>query len=319
LSSARQMPGPSSASPSMPSRPLVSVVIPTRDRPGELTTCLAALASQTIADDLEVVVVDDGSVAPNSVAEAVSAHSFVRLVSQSHRGPAAARNAGFRHATGRFICFTDDDCVARPEWAEKLLEALVGGADVVAGRTVPANGASPIALAAEIVALAPSKSVPGHGSAFAPSNNIACRADVFERVSFDESYSSAAGEDRDWCARLLAEGYLMRSATEAVLAHRSDATFLAFVRQQIRYGRGAFRYRHGDRQRRRLGSPRFYLALMAGGFRQGMRVGLLLALAQILTALGYFLEQTTTFAERSVLPFDRKRSKRFRGEVQPPK
>jgi mycofactocin glycosyltransferase len=96
----------------------VSVVVPTRDRPAALDRCLAALSAQTL-DELEVVVVDDGSVASADVAAVVARHPRARLIQQAGRGPAAARNAGARASRGSFLCFTDDDCAADRDWAER--------------------------------------------------------------------------------------------------------------------------------------------------------------------------------------------------------
>ncbi|MGH3142693.1 MAG: glycosyltransferase, partial [Gaiellales bacterium] len=110
-------------------QPLISVIVPTRDRPAALARCLGALASQTAADALEVIVVDDGSRAADEVREVVALHRRARLIQRAGGGPAAARNAGGQHARGAVLCFTDDDCAPQQEWAERLAEALDCGAD----------------------------------------------------------------------------------------------------------------------------------------------------------------------------------------------
>jgi hypothetical protein len=124
---------------------------------------------------------------------------------------------------------------------------------------------------------------------FAPSNNLACRAEILAEVPFDERYPVAAGEDRDWCRRLLAGGYVLRGEPAAVLVHRPEPTLRAFLRQQVRYGRGAFWFRRRGPERRPLESPNFYLTLVRSSFRQGFRTGLLVSVAQAATAVGFFL------------------------------
>jgi GT2 family glycosyltransferase len=266
---------------------VVSVVVPTKDRPGPLAECLGALAAQTLGNRLEVVVVDDASRAFDDVAAAVARYPRMRLVRGPGRGPAAARNAGARTADGGYLCFTDDDCVPAPDWAERLVEALRGGADAAAGMTLSGGGA--LRDAGEVTAHAPAAAPapPNSDISFAPSNNLACTRSAFEATPFDESFPTAAGEDRDWCARLTAAGYALRTAPAAVLVHRPDLTFYRFARQQFRYGEGAFRHRRRAAERQGLEGIDFYLSLLRTGFRHGVTVGALVAGAQLITAAGF--------------------------------
>jgi glycosyltransferase involved in cell wall biosynthesis len=261
----------------------LSVIVPTRDRPAALSNCLDALSAQTAADRLEVIVVDDGSLEPLVIAAAVARHPHARLLEGRGKGPAAARNVGAEAASGAILCFTDDDCAPYPDWAERLAVEIDGGAGVAAGRTFGAGGA--IAEAAEFVAHAPSSA--RSRVAFAPSNNLACAKAVWESVRFDESYPDAAAEDRDWCARLAQAGYALVSVEAACVVHRQDVTLRSFLQRQVRYGRGAYRFRRRDGGRARLERPGFYAALLRDAFGQGVTVGLLVVLAQIATAFGF--------------------------------
>jgi GT2 family glycosyltransferase len=265
----------------------LSVVVPTRDRPGALSGCLDALSAQTAAHRLEVIVVDDGSLEPLAVAAAVARHPNARLLHGTGNGPAAARNVGADGASGAILCFTDDDCAPHPDWAERLAEEIEGGAAAAAGRTLGAGGA--VAAAAEFVAHAPARASSSDGSrvTFAPSNNLACAKRVWESVPFDESYPDAAAEDRDWCARLAQAGYVIVSVEAACVVHRQDVTLRSFLQRQVRYGRGAYRFRRREGERTQLEPPGFYAALLRDAFAQGVTMGLLVALAQIATAFGF--------------------------------
>jgi GT2 family glycosyltransferase len=265
----------------------LSVIVPTRDRPAALSSCLDALSAQTAADRLEVIVVDDGSLRPQDVAAVVTRHPEARLLQGRGEGPAAARNVGAAAATGAILCFTDDDCVPRPDWAERLAGEIDGGGAAAAGSTLSAGGA--LADAAEIVAHAPARARSSDGSrlAFAPSNNLACTKAVWESVRFDESYPDAAAEDRDWCARLAQAGYALRLAEGACVVHRQNVTLRSFLERQVRYGQGAHRFRRRDGERTQLEPPGFYVALLRDAFAEGVTVGLLVALAQVATAFGF--------------------------------
>lgn len=269
--------------------PLISAIVPTRDRPAALARCLGALSTQTVADALEVIVVDDGSLAADEVSEIVALHGRARLIQRRGGGPAAARNAGAQHARGAVLCFTDDDCAPHREWAERLAEALERGADAAAGITL--NGGGALGEASEIVAHAPG-ALPGGDQGkltFAPSNNLACTRTVFESVPFDESYPTAAGEDREWCASLTAAGYVLRLEPSAHVVHHQGLTLGRFLRQQFRYGQGAYRFRRRSGERRPLEPRSFYTALLRRGFAESFKVGLLVSAAQLTTAAGFAL------------------------------
>jgi GT2 family glycosyltransferase len=251
-----------------------------------LNRCLDALAAQTVADRLEVIVVDDGSLVEEEVASIVARHRRVRLIRRGSGGPAAARNAGALDAGSAFLCFTDDDCEPRPDWVEHLVKRLQQGADAAAGTTLSRGG--PLAAASEITAHAPAAAQPPEGSdlAFAPSNNLACTKVAFEATPFDESYPDAAGEDREWCARLIAAGYVLHAEPKARVIHCQELTFGRFLQQQARYGRGAFRFRRIG-ERRPLESAGFYRALLRRAFAASFSVGLLVCVAQAATAAGF--------------------------------
>jgi glycosyltransferase involved in cell wall biosynthesis len=265
---------------------LIAVIIPTRDRPGSLKRCLAALANQTIADELEVVVVDDGSRDRQAVLDVVGEHEFARMESKDHVGPAGARNTGVAIARSEVVCFIDDDCEPERSWAENMANAVFAGRGPVAGNTIQTLNGTPLGTALELVVDAAISA----DFCFAPSNNLAGPRELFVSIPFDERYPAAAGEDREWCARVAAAGYVLRIEPAATLIHRSEPGLRAFMGQQVRYGRGAFRFRRAGDLRRRLEHPTFYLRLIRRGFHHGMATGSLMLAAQAATALGFVLE-----------------------------
>lgn len=111
--------------------PMVSVVIPTYRRVRRCQRLLEALAGQTLeADRFEVVVVDNCSGDETSDRLAAWAehlpYRLRPLRTVDNRGPAPARNLGWRAATASVVAFTDDDCVPQPGWLEAGLAVLEG-------------------------------------------------------------------------------------------------------------------------------------------------------------------------------------------------
>jgi GT2 family glycosyltransferase len=271
----------------------VAVVVPTRDRPDALARCLRAIGQQDRPADL-VVVVDDGSQAAGEVAAVVAGSPRARLVRTEGHGPAAARNRGAAAAEGcDALVFTDDDCAPTAAWLDELVRAVEAGAEVVAGLTRCAPAAGPPDRAAQTITnhlLEESRGVGGTSIGFAPTCNLAVRTAVHAAVPFDEGFPLAAGEDRDWCARLVASGRTIGYAPRAVVEHRPDLTVSRFWRQQRRYGRGAVRFRAAGGPGRGRAPLGFYGRLLARGVRQGPAVGALVAAAQVATAAGVVQE-----------------------------
>src|SRR2546425_10141458 len=104
----------------MYSPPLVSVVIPTRNRALRLRRAIQSACGQTVRE-LEILVVDDGSTddTPGVVESAAAADRRVRLIRKDRSaGAPAARNDGIRAAGGELIATLDDD----DEWDAAKLE-----------------------------------------------------------------------------------------------------------------------------------------------------------------------------------------------------
>ncbi|MBB2485336.1 glycosyltransferase, partial [Mitsuaria sp. WAJ17] len=106
---------------------LVSVVLPTHRRLALLYRCLQALMRQSLAAACyEILVVDDGrEEAVQRLVEQLAAQPgaptlrYIRPV--QGRGPAVARNCGWRAARAALVAFTDDDIVADPHWLQQGL------------------------------------------------------------------------------------------------------------------------------------------------------------------------------------------------------
>jgi glycosyltransferase involved in cell wall biosynthesis len=111
-----------------------SIVIPTYNRQPILAKCLQALETQLLTDGkvtgYEVIVVDDGST--DGTLEWLAANRVnlkrVRCLSQSHQGPAAARNMGVLAAQGDMIIFIDSDLVVTEHFLQAHGNALTAGA-----------------------------------------------------------------------------------------------------------------------------------------------------------------------------------------------
>lgn len=119
--------------------PVVTVVVPTRDRSARLSTCLAGVLASLAGwgDSWELLVVDNGSTdATREVVERLaSAEPRVRYVSEPAPGACRARNRAFDVARGDVVLFADDDIEVTPGWVGDMVAPVLDGtADAVAGR-----------------------------------------------------------------------------------------------------------------------------------------------------------------------------------------
>ena len=104
---------------------LVSVIVPTYNYASLLTRALDSVTDQW-ADDLELIVVNDGSIdeTPKILDDYVLCHPQVKVVHQDNAGPAAARNHGVRLASGRYALMLDADDALLPNAMAVLRQAL---------------------------------------------------------------------------------------------------------------------------------------------------------------------------------------------------
>jgi glycosyltransferase involved in cell wall biosynthesis len=202
-----------------PAHPLVSVVVPTYRRPELLRRCLTALHAQTLPPDrYEIVVVDDGLDGDTrreveSWNHATGGPAIRYLTSPApQRGPAAARNIGWRAARGEIIAFTDDDCHPLREWLE---------AGVAPFRDRALSGA----WGRIVVPISPDptdyeRNTAGLEQAPCATANCFYRKSALEAVGgFDERFTMAWREDSDLQFALLERRHTLAPVPEAVVVH----------------------------------------------------------------------------------------------------
>jgi glycosyltransferase involved in cell wall biosynthesis len=72
-----------------------------------------------------VIVVSDGSIDGTvDMVGRLKTPFSLEVLDLKNRGPGAARNAGARVVRGEYLPFTDDDCLAAPDWLEQLIRAF---------------------------------------------------------------------------------------------------------------------------------------------------------------------------------------------------
>ncbi|MFC4533953.1 glycosyltransferase family 2 protein [Sphaerisporangium dianthi] len=198
---------------------MITVVVPTIGR-RSLRRVLAALDA-----DLPTIVVDDRP----RFCPALKVPGHVEVLRTGGRGPAAARNAGWRAAGTPWIAFLDDDVVPQPGWRDALVADLADLSEDVAG----SQGRLRVDLPDRRRPTDAERNTAALTGADWVTADMAYRRSALERVGgFDERFPRAYREDADIALRLLKAGYGLAKGRRVTLHPVRDDGFWASVRAQ---------------------------------------------------------------------------------------
>ena len=216
--------------------PRISVVVCTHNGATTLNECLSSMAELRYPD-YEVLLIDDGS--RQRIAEIAKGFPQVRYHHQEHAGLSAARNAGARLASGSIIAYTDDDCLAHPDWLLHLSHAFADESVAAAGG--PNIPPAPRNRIERVVAAAPGS--PAHvllddtEAEHLPGCNLAIRKEALQQVGGFQDEFRTAGDDVDICWRLRETGRRLVFVPGAMVWHHRRFSIRAYLTQQHGYGR----------------------------------------------------------------------------------
>ncbi|MEG3895513.1 glycosyltransferase [Microcoleus sp. SVA1_B6] len=104
--------------------PLVSVIIPTKDRPEMLAQAVQSVLNQTFSD-IEIIVINDGGIDVQNVLDPLNLkRNIIYLKHDQNLDRSAARNTGIHAASGKYIAYLDDDDTYHPNHVETLVNFL---------------------------------------------------------------------------------------------------------------------------------------------------------------------------------------------------
>lgn len=289
------------------------LVVPTVGRPS-FRTLLATLARGTGPLPGRIVLVDDRPVLAGRgrlLADVGTPSELVSLVLElpaGNRGPAAARNVGWRATTAPWVAFLDDDVVPDPDWAALLaddLERCDAGVAAIQGRvTVPLPvGRRPTDWERNVARL---------GDAQWITADMAYRQSVLEALGgFDERFPRAYREDADLGLRTVAAGYRIVRGTRHVTHPIGTAPwYVSLAKQRGNADDGLMDRLHGRGWRQRAGSGRGrcrrHRLITAAGFG-GLAAVLAGRWSLAAAGLGLWLAGTAELTWRRIAPGPRTR------------
>jgi GT2 family glycosyltransferase len=230
----------------LPARPpLVSIIIPTRDRADLLRACIEGLRQRTDYQPLEIIVIDHDSQEPASrayLAELAGAPNLRLLRWQGAFNWGAINNFGARAANGEILLFLNNDtAVLHPDWLTELAsQAMRPEVGAVGGKLLYPDGSvqhAGLVLGPQAQALHRFRHLPGNaagyrdalltvrGVAALTGACLAMRRAVYEEAGGIEQQDLAVTwSDLDLCLRVRALGYRVIITPFARLLHVELAT-----------------------------------------------------------------------------------------------
>lgn len=199
---------------------MISVVIPHYNDPENLARVVAAVRAQDVADEVEIIVADDGSDQVPDVPGAT-------VVTQDDRGfrAAAARNLGASHARGDILAFLDGDTVPEPGYLAAAARHIKADprAVVVGTRLTGPERTEPQWLIDAWRSTRHLSSPDDTSWRFIISSVLTCSRDFFERIGgFDGSFVGYGGEDWEFGFRAWNAGATFIHEPAAVAVHDED-------------------------------------------------------------------------------------------------
>jgi mycofactocin system glycosyltransferase len=225
--------------PALEAAPDITIVVPVRDRAEQLDRCLAALGGEH-----RVLVVDDASADPKTVARVAARHRATLLRRATNGGPGPARNTALAQVPGEFVAFIDSDCVAPAGWLDLLAAHF---ADPLVAAVAPRVAALPDDTSAGRYAAArscldlgdqPARVMPGARVSYVPTAALVVRTAALAEVGwFDPALRY--GEDVDLIWRLHEAGRRVRYDPAVVTTHAEPRTWPGLLARRFRYGTSA--------------------------------------------------------------------------------
>ncbi len=228
------------------------VVVPTTGRDA-LRDLLLALAAQRCPLPGRVLLVDDRRRATLPLLGELppALRGRVRVLAGEGRGPAAARNRGWRTSDAEWVAFLDDDVLPDPDWSVALADDLASLPAAAGG----SQGRVQVPLPPDRPASDWERDVAGLRGARWITADMAYRRCLLEQLGgFDERFAHAYREDADLALRAQALGWTLHRGGRRVRHPVGSASFWVSVRRQRGNGDDALMRRlHGRGWRERSG------------------------------------------------------------------
>jgi glycosyltransferase involved in cell wall biosynthesis len=255
---------PGHKNPDLGMEPELSVIIPFRGEPADLSACLEGLRRQRAAFPFEIIVAESGK-SPEVKCLVDSLPNTVLISSSSVMFPGKARNQGADRSRSGRLAFIDADCVPPPNWASVVLGALNDGNDIVCGPVLDLHPFHPLASVDNLLQFVDfQKYRPPGGLTHFPACNLGISKRTFRAAGgFPEDLE--VGEDVRFSEAVVNQrGGPVRFDRAMTVRHRGRRGWAQFLKHQETFGYYRARYNLRISVSRNAGRGRYGYALYLG-------------------------------------------------------
>ena len=210
-----------------------SVIIPSFNSKKTIEECIKSILNQHYSKkNYEVIVIDDGST-DNSL-DLIKKYS-VKIIRQKNKGPAVARNVGAKYASGKYLVFTDSDCVVDKYWLKSIDEGFkeyhkisgIGGEILNGNCSLMGKVSHLIDFGGNVdnkEGVIKTMSI--------PSANICYKRDIFREIGgFNEKLVTMEDRELNW--RLVKNGYKILCYPKVKVYHYANISFFNLIKKRF--------------------------------------------------------------------------------------
>ncbi|MFH1307847.1 MAG: glycosyltransferase family A protein [archaeon] len=217
-----------------------SIILPTYNRGVKLAQAVESIQNSNFPKkDFEIIIINDNSEDNTEIIVKTLKKKYKNInyiKNEKNLGPASSRNVGIKLAKGKYIFFTDDDCIVPDNWIKKYVEFFGKNKDVggIGGLLEPAekNVISKIELLKDkILKIKSNKMIIGKEEVpVGFTNNMSYRKEVFSKIGFfNEKFKAPAGEDSEFKKRVAKKFKLAFIPIKVIHNHNYNLDYLLSI------------------------------------------------------------------------------------------
>jgi glycosyltransferase involved in cell wall biosynthesis len=216
----------------------VSVIIPSYNSEKTIYKCLESLKTQSYQGEYEIIIVDSSTdKTPVIVRNEFPGVHYFQFKEKTD--PGTARNYGVQNAIGEVILFIDSDCIAEPNWIQKIVSLHLIHPEVAAigGAVLNSNSSESAASWASYMSEF-REFIPENSAAYVhhiPTLNISYKRWVFDKFGYFNSHFYPQ-EDLLYNYHLFQNQCKILFDPDILVWHTHRSTLISFLRHQYRIG-----------------------------------------------------------------------------------